>query len=146
MSLKTFLEKLLPFLYNAAERAFDDLEAEAQKDGINGSKIAQVIKNNLDADETTVTALIAQETGMDAVDVGAALQQIGEHYGITDGSIITYLQGELKKASGTLNWNGLVKTFGDIGAIVLSKGKITWETLALGVGQYIYDKYIKPKS
>jgi hypothetical protein len=145
MSIKSILEKLLPFLFSAAQKEYDKLNKESQTGLLHGLNIGQIIKENLDAAETDIVNIIVAKTGLDADEVGAALQEIGDHYGITDGSIITYLQTELKAAQNVLKWKGILNTFANIAAIVLSGGSLTWEKLAMGLLQFAYEKFVKPK-
>ncbi len=97
MGIKSILEKLLPFLYSAAQKEYDKLNAESQTGMLHGLNIAQVIKENLDAAETDIVNIIIAKTGLDEVTIGAALQQIAAHYNITDGQSSPTCKQSLKR-------------------------------------------------
>jgi len=145
MSLKSILESLFPFLFSAAAKTFDKLEDAAKEAGINGSLLSQIIKDNLDAAEEDIRKQFIKLTGLDEITVASVFEQIGEKYGISDGTIISYLQSLFKSAVSDEKFNSIANEVGVIAGIVLSGGKLTWLSLLAGLAEYIYRKFVKGK-
>ena len=146
MSLKTLLEKILPFLFTAAEKQWDALTKEQQAAILNGSGgFAQIIKNNLDLGEVELKQLISEKTGLPLDVVNATFDAIAKELNVSSDTVVVFIQASLKEAENTLNWNGLLTTIGSIAAIVLSGGSITWESLLMGLLQFAYKKFVQGK-
>jgi hypothetical protein len=143
MSIIDFLKKLFPFLASAAEKTFDDLEDAAKEAGINGSLFAQIIKENATAASTDVKNLIKAKLGLSDELLEALLIVIGQKYDVSSEHIIEYLQAEFATRTDDVLHSSFANEVASVAAIVLSKGKLTWLTLLMGVGEFIYRKYVK---
>jgi len=144
MSLISFLEGLLPFLVSAARKTFDKLEDSVKEAGINGSLFAQIIKENVDAAEADVNALLKEKLKLDDQQLQTLLAEIRVKYNVpTALSVTKFLQAKFYDVTDDILHNSLANEVAAVAAIILSKGKLSWLTLLMGVGEYIYRKFVK---
>ncbi len=143
MSIIDLLKKLFPFLVKAAEKAFNNLEEAAKTAGINGSLFAQIIKENVDAAESDVEALLKSKLGLTDTQYTLLVEAIAAKYSVKKENLILYLQTEFKTRTDDVLHSSLANEVFAAVAIVLSKGKLSWLTLAMGVGEFIYRKFVK---
>jgi len=143
MNILDLLKKLFPFLATAAEKTFDDLEDAAKEAGINGSLFAQIIKENTEAFEVDVENLIKAKLKLSDGQFALLMSVVSDKYGVSVSSLIPYLQAEFKNRTDDILHSSLANEIASLVAIVLSKGKLTWLTLLMGVGEFIYRKYVK---
>lgn len=144
MSIISFLEKLFPFLVSAARKTFDQLEDAVKEAGINGSLFAQIIKENVEAAETDVNNLIKDKLKLNDDQLQALLGEIRGKYNIPSAlSVTKFLQAKFYDVTDDILHNSLANEVAAVAAIILSKGKLSWLTLLMGVGEYIYRKFVK---
>lgn len=144
MSLLSILEKLFPFLFSAAKKTFDQLEDAAKDAGINGSLFAQIIKENSGAAVEDVRNLIKAKLKITDAQLSELETDIAAQYNIpTPETTIKVLQMKINNATSGILHNSIVNEIFAIAALALSKGKLTWLTLLMGVGEYIYRKFVK---
>lgn len=144
MSILSFLESLSPFLVSAARKTFDNLEDAVQEAGINGSLFAQIIKENVEATESDVNNLVKDKLKLNDDQLQALLGAIRAEYNIpTALSVTKFLQAKFYDATSDILHNSLANEVAAIVSIILSKGKLSWLTLLMGVGEYIYRKFVK---
>lgn len=135
------LKTLFPFLTSAAEKTFNQLESTIQTDGINGSLFAQIIKENVAATEADVKALIKAKLNLTDEQLSGLLTTLGISYK-TD-NVITYLQDEFTSKTDDILHSSFATEVAYFASIILSNGKLTWLTLLMGVGEYIFRKFVK---
>ncbi|MDB5288590.1 MAG: hypothetical protein JWR05_3539 [Mucilaginibacter sp.] len=148
MSLKTFLEKILPFLFDALQRAWDQLSTVQQSAITNSGLIGQLLKNNLTILGTDLVTLIVSKTGLTEQEVTDALLALAKTFGLTTDSLndaVSFLQGKLSSASSNEEWNGLLQIMLNAGGTFLSGGTLNWVSIAMGIGEWAYTNIIKPK-
>lgn len=144
MSIIDLLKKLFPFLVSAAERTFNNLEDAAKEAGINGSLFAQIIKENSEAASDDVKNIIKSKLGFSDAQLNDLLEALRQEYNIpTEDHIIEFLQMKVNNVTSGILHNSVVNEIFTVAALALSKGKLTWLTLLMGVGEYIYRKFVK---
>jgi len=141
------LKDLLPFLSSAAEKTFDQLEDSVKADGINGSLFAQIIKENTRAAASDVRNLIKAKLGLSTEQLSVLENEISSRYKLpSEDDAIAYLQSEFAKYTDDILHSSFANEVAALASIILSKGKLTWVTLLMGVGEYIYRRYVKGQS
>jgi hypothetical protein len=125
-------------LFKSAETHFTP---EDQAAILNGSMIPQIIKQNLDLGELAIIQLITTRIGMPPTEVQALLQGLYKQFNV---ATLSEYQNILKSSQGSV-WMGILETSAKILAIALSNGKLTWESLGLGLLQYAYNSFIAGK-
>jgi hypothetical protein len=146
MSLKTFLQKIFPFLFKAMQRSWNKLPKDQQDAIVKSGKIGQLIKTNLDIAGSKLITLIALETGLSEVTVGEILINLSKKFGNDTAyadSAAVYLQRKLMQASSDEEWNGLLTIILNAGATLLTGGALQWAQIAIGLGEWAYQKFIK---
>jgi len=147
MSLKTFLEKLFPFLFAAMQRTWDQLTPIQQSAITNAGQIGQLLKNNLDMLGDDLKVLIAKQTGLPDELIGNMLLSLAAKFGLTttsENDAIAFLQKKLNAAASDEEWNGLLTIILNAGGIILSGGSLNWAQIAIGIGEWAYHKFVKP--
>lgn len=147
MSLKTFLEGLFPFLFNAIEREFDKLPKSEQDQLIQSGQFGQIIKTEL---SNGYHAILTEATkiGIDGDTANSLLIALGGKIGITattGSDVIDRLQTQVNAGLQDSSWDALWTTVSGQLAIIIGGGAISWPTLALGLIEFVYTKFVKPK-
>jgi len=138
------LKEAFPFLSKAAERTFNDLEDAAKNAGINGSFFAQIIKENTSAAYDDVRNLVKAKLKLSDAQLTDLEEQLVVKYNIpTEKNVYEFLQGKFANATDDILHSSLANEVASLASIILSKGKLTWVTLLMGVGEYVYRKYVK---
>lgn len=144
------LESILPFLFNALKRAWDNLTSTQQQALVNSGVIGQYLKNNLTALGGDLVTAIANHTGLKVDVVESTLIQIATAFGCDPAAdidkAVAFLQAKLQGALNTPLWNGLLSTLLNVGGTILSGGTIDWLHVALGLGEYVYQQFVRPVS
>lgn len=141
------LESILPFLFSALKRTWDNLTSDQQKALTNSGIIGQYLKNNLTALGSDLVKAIASHTNLPESEVQSALLDIAGKFGLTTTEVdkaVAFLQAKLQEAEGTPLWNGILSTLLNVGGTILSGGTIDWVHVALGLGEYVFQTYVKP--
>jgi len=141
------LESILPFLFSALKRSWDNLTKVQQDALVNSGVIGQYLKNNLTALGGDLVTAIATHTGLPSDTVEGALIAIAKEFGLSTTSVneaVAFLQSKLQAAESTPLWNGLLSTLLNVGGTILSGGTVDWVHVALGLGEYVYQKFVKP--
>jgi hypothetical protein len=149
MSLKTFLEKLLPFLFDAVERAYDQLP-QAQKDAlVKSGQFGQIIKTELTAGYAAIVKAASDKLNLSPTEVDSLLLALAKEMSINTtapSAVIDYLQAKVNAGLTDSGWDSLWTTVSGQLAIIVAGGSVSWPTLALGLIEFVYQKFIKPKS
>jgi len=142
----SFLTKLLALIGHAFESLWKTTEDELEKlppdqkeAAITGSIIPQIIKNNLDIGETSLTGLIIDKTHLPVDVIEPLLQATYKEFNTAS---LSEYQNLLKSSTGA-KWMSLLEGAAKFIAGQLSGGKLTWESLGLGLIQAAYLKYVK---
>jgi hypothetical protein len=141
------LESILPFLFSALKRSWDNLTKVQQNALVNSGVIGQYLKNNLTALGSNLVTAIATHTALPASTVETTIISIAISFGYTGNEInqaTAFLQLKLQAAESTPLWNGLLSIALSVGATKLSGGTIDWLHVALGLGEYVYQQFVKP--
>lgn len=129
---------------DAAKKTFEELEDEVQDNGIDGSKFAEIIKHNTEAEVEYVDALLQSTLKATKEAYDNLMFELRVKYKIPEAlSVIRYFQIELHETTDNDLHNSKCNELSNIAAIILSKGKLSWLTLLMGVGEYIYRKFVK---
>lgn len=148
MSLKTLLEKILPFLFNAMQKAWDQLTQVQQSAITNSGLIGQLLKNNLTILGNDLVDLAVKETGLPVDTVTATLLALAAKFGCTTTDLntaVAYLQSKLSGAASDEEWNGLLTILLNAGGTLLSGGTLSWPSIAIGLGEWAYHNIIAKK-
>lgn len=142
-----FLESILPFLFNALKRAYDNMTTAQQQALVNAGMIGQLLKNNLSVLGSDLVTFIALKTGLPELDVSNTLLGLAKTFGLDTTDInaaVDFLQKKVSGAASDAEWNGLFTTILNAGATILSGGTIDWLHVALGLGEWVFQTFIKP--
>lgn len=146
--LVKILESILPFLFSALKRSWDNLTKDQQNAIINSGMIGQYLKNNLNALSGDLVAAIAKATGLPAATIESTLLALAVKFGYKSDDVdkaVTFLQDKLKNAASNEDWNGLLTIILNAGGTLLSGGSLDWVHLALGLGEFAYQKFVSPR-
>ncbi len=146
MNLKKILQKIFPFLFSALQRAWGKLPKDQQDAIVNSGQIGQIIKTNLQTSGANILTFIVLETGLSTETVNELVIALAEKLGhFTKDAIAAteFLKTKLKTASSDEEWNGLLTIILNAGATLLSGGVLQWAQIALGLGEWAYQKFIK---
>lgn len=142
-----FLESIFPFLFSALKRAYDNMTPYQQNALKNSGMVGQLLKNNLTALGTDLVTFISGKTGLSEQEVSDLLIALAKTFGLTTTSIndaVAFLQSKVSGAASDAEWNGLFQVILNAGATILSGGAIDWLHVALGLGEWVFQTFIKP--
>jgi|GEM_PF-2659561 len=146
--LTKILESILPFLFSALKRSWDNLNENQQQALVNSGVIGQYIKNNLTALSGDLVTAISTSTGLPSDVIEPTLITIAGELGLKTTSVddaVKHIQSLLTVAKGSTLWNGILQTALSVGATALSGGTLNWVHIGLGLGEYVYQTFIAPK-
>ena len=147
MSLKSIIESIFPFLFNAVERFFDKLPKDQQQALIQAGQFGQVIKKFLN-DGYQAIIDESEKLGIDSMTADKLLNDLGGKLGLTvkDGAdLIDQLQAKVNAGLQDSAWDNLWTSVSGQLAIIIAGGTINWPTLALGLIEFVYRKFVQPK-
>ena len=142
------LKVVLPFLKSAAEKSFKKLPKDQQQTLIKVSQMVEIIKQLGDGDINDALDKIFDITGFTANEVRAHLADYCEQHGYgvnKEAPIYQYFlairQDQVNRSGNALKslWSGM---FSVISATVSG---IDWQSLLMGLGEYVYRTYVKDK-
>lgn len=143
------LESVFPFLFGALKKSWDNLTTAQQQALVNSGMIGQFLKNNLTMLGTDLVNVIAKNTTLTPDQVTSTLIALAGTFGFTGNDLnqaVTFLQSKLQNASSDKEWNGLLNIILNAGATILSGGALDWVHVALGLGEWVYQQFIQPKT
>ena len=150
MSLKTIIEKVLPFLFSEVTKVWDNLPSDQQQALINSGQIGQILKEELNNGSQAVLNAIEQKTGIPAATAEAGLLSLASQLGFKVSSVdefISKLQAKINAGLSDPDWDSLWQSVTGVGAAILTGGTTNIVTAGIGLlsalGKLIYDKYIK---
>ena len=148
MSLKTFFEKLFPFLFDAIEREFDKLP-QSEKDAlVQSGQFGQIIKTELHNGYDAIVTAASQKIGLDKATVDNLLTSLAAKFKIdvnAPNELVDKLQEQVNKGLDDSAWDALWTTVSGQLAVILGGGAVSWPTLALGLVEFVYNKFVKGK-
>lgn len=148
-SIVKFLEGIFPFLFSALKRSYDSLSTAQQQALVNSGTIGQLLKNNLTAVGTDLATLVAKETGLTEQEASDTLIHLAATFGLTTtvlNDAVSFLQSKLTSAASNPEWNGILNIILNAGATFLSGGSLDWAHIAIGIGEWVFQTFIKPKA
>lgn len=147
--LLSFLESVFPFLMGALRKSWNSLSNTQQDALVNSGMIGQFLKNNLTMLGTDLVNVIAKNTTLSPDQVTNTLIALAAAFGFTGNDLnqaVSYLQSKLQNASSDKEWNGLLNILLNTGATILSGGALDWVHVALGLGEWVYQQFVQPKT
>src|ERR1700739_3106022 len=144
-----FLEGIFPFLFSALKRSYDSLSTAQQTALVNSGMIGQFLKNNLTILGDDLVNVVATQTGLTAQEVSDTLIHLATQFGLTTASVndaVAFLQKKLSSAASSSEWNGILTIILNAGATFLSGGSLDWAHIAIGIGEWVYNTFVKPKT
>ena len=147
MSILDFFKGLGKFfanLFKAAEKHIEDLDPETKKIGIDAAFFSQIIKENVEAAEADVNNLLKEKLHLTDEQLQGVFAIIRAKYNIPDAFTVTkWLQIKFHDITDDILHNSLANELFSVYAIEMSDGKLNWITLAMGVGEVLYRKFVK---
>lgn len=139
------IKTILPFLKAGAEKAYNALPFDAQQKLQDISKVVEAVKQLVVAGKDVTADVVAVATGVASGDVTNYLIAYAKSKGVDTGSLedaVAFIKNEASQANATglkSLWTGLFNVISE------EFSHIDWATLLFGVGQFVYDTYVKDK-
>lgn len=127
-------------LFESTKDAFNELPADEQQAIINGTKVAQIIKDNIGRGETYVIDVVALQLGISIDDATDLFQTLAKDLKLDH--VVSGIAEKIESGITDIAHNSLFQSIAQFAASYLSGGKVNWVTLALGVIEYAY-QYLK---
>lgn len=140
------LKDIFPFLRNAMEKFWDTLPDKTKEALIDAGHFGQILKMKYaEGYEAFVTA-ISDKLGMDRTATDAMLMNLAGKLGIDIKSpeqLFDALQDKVNAILDDSAWDNLWHSVTGQLQIIFTGGRMNWAQLAMGVIQFVYDKFIK---
>lgn len=127
-------------LFESTKDAFEQLPSDEQQAILNGTKVAQIIKDNLSRGETYVIDVIAVQLNISVDDAADLFQSLAKDLNVDQ--VVSGIADKVAQGLTDIAHNSLFQSIAQFAASYLSGGKVNWITLALGVIEYAY-QYLK---
>lgn len=127
-------------LFESTKDAFNNLPADEQQAILNGTKVAQIIKDNITRGETYVIDVVAIQCGISIDDATDLFQTLAKDLKLDQ--VVSGVAERIESGITDIAHSSLFQSIAQFAASYLSGGKVSWITLALGVIEYAY-QYLK---
>jgi len=139
------IKTILPFLKSAAQKGYDELPTEAQEQLKAVSKVVEAVKQLILAGKQFTSSDIAQLSGVDTSNVE---QYLIAYVKSKTGDTASFDEaiGYIKHYVDMGNTTGLKSLWSDLFHVIAEEfSHIDWRTLLYGVGQLVFDEFVKGK-
>jgi len=147
-SLLNFFSGLYHKLLGDLESDFNDLPKDEQDALIKGGQFGEIVKQNFRNGYHAVLADASHVLGLSEAQADELLVALGKKLGINSQygfATIDYLQSEFNKGLEDSSWDALWTTVSGQLQIILGGGKVNWVTVAIGLTEFVYQKFVKGK-
>lgn len=144
----SFLSKLIASIGHFFERlfkdtqdAFKELDPQQQDAILNGVKLSQIIKNNLDKTEDEIVSIVASELNISNDVATQLILFVGKNLGIDSPKVdlvIAWIKNKESVFLTDLQHNSLFESIAKFASVWLSTGKLDWVSLSMGLVEYAY--------
>lgn len=137
--------KVLPFLFPAVKREFENLPKEQQNGLIQAGQFAQIIKDHLHDGYDAIIHAAATQLGITDQEANHILTELAKKLGVDTGTpekLIDKLQSIVNKGLENSVWDNLWHSISGQLAIILSGGELDWGHVALGLIQFVYTEFV----
>ena len=138
----------LPFLKNALERFFDSLPEQAKKALKDSGKIAQVLKETYASGYEAFLVAIKDALNLDKEETDKIIMDLAKKLNIdvnAPNEFFDKLQEHINKIKEDSAWDGLWNSVATQLSILLSGGRFDFKALALGIVQWVFEKFVQKK-
>lgn len=137
---------VLPFLFSAIEKQYEKLPQD-QKDAIlKAGQFSQILKSSLSDGYAVIRIKESDALGITIEQVDTYTLALAKEMNIditAPGQLIDKLQAKVSAGLTDSSWDSLWTTVSGQLAIVMGGGSLSWPTLALGLIEFVYRKYVK---
>jgi hypothetical protein len=143
--LLSIIKTILPFLKDAAQRAYEQLPVEAQDKLKDISRVVEAVKQLYVAGQDITADGVAVLSGVASGDVEKYLITYAKSKGVDTDAIegaVAFIKKEADVSTDTGKkslWSGLFHIVAE------EFSHIDWRTLLMGVGQFVFDEFVKGK-
>lgn len=148
MKLLDILKDIFPFLRNAMEKFWDSLPDKTKEALIDAGQFGQILKMKYAEGYDAFVKAVAEKLGMDQAACDAMLLNLAGKLGIdvkAPEQLFDALQEKVNKILDDSAWDNLWHSVTGQLQIIFTGGRMNWAQLAMGVIQFVYDKFIKAK-
>lgn len=149
MSLITWLEKVLPFLFKAAKREWDSLPATEQNAILHGSGVLDILNTETGKLPAEVRAAITKKfPDLDEATLEKGLFELAHTFGLLPkendlDDCITLLQTYLSSQQG-VKWAAVIQSAANILAIIVAPAGTIFAKIGM-LMEYAYQTFFKKK-
>lgn len=146
-TLKSIFSILFPALLDSAEREFKKLPAPVQAALIQQGRLGQIIKLYYPEGLQAILEAARQELQLEPEVTNGLLHNLARKFNLeTPQELIDYLQTNTAEARlEDSAWDSLWTLISGQLQVIASNGQINWATVALGITEFIYRKFIRGK-
>lgn len=140
-----WIKDVLPFLKSAAQKAYEELPDDAQQKIQSISKVVEAVKQLINAGKDVTADIVATASGVEIGDVERYLITYAKSQGVDTDTLegaVAYIKGLSEQSTDTGKkslWTSLFHVIAE------EFSHIDWRTLLMGVGQLVYDEFVKGK-
>ena len=144
--LPAAIADLVKSIFNHTKKEWENLSEADQQGLINGSKLADLLKQTIGEAEETVVRTVATSLGVSESVTTAAILAVGKDLGIDTGKISDVqnkLADKAQEAVTDNQWNSLWQLVAQSAAQWFTSGKFNWASLSMGLLEFIYNEFVK---
>ena len=148
MSFKSILQAIFPFLFSALRREFDSRPEEDRMALINGSLFGQVLKDYSKQGYDAVVKAAFNVLGWPKETVDEVLMMLAQKKGVVIPSperFIEWIHGQELFLLDNSAYDDFFSSLAGQVAIILSKEKLDWTVIAVGLLEFAYRHSVKGK-
>ena len=148
MKLIDILKDIFPFLRSAMEKFWDSLPEKTKEALIDAGQFGQILKAKYEEGYHAFVAAVSDKLGIDQATTDTMLLNLAGKLGIdikAPEQLFDELQAKIDKILDDSGWDNLWHSVTGQLQIIFTGGRMNWAQLAMGVIQFVYEKFINKK-
>lgn len=144
--LPAAIANLVRSISNHTKKEWGNLSEADQQGLINGSKLADLLKQTIGEVEETVVRTVATSLGVSESVATAAILAVGKDLGINADKVWLVQNKLAEKAQEAVTdnaWNSLWQLVAQSAVQWFTQGKFNWQSLSMGILEFVYNSYVK---
>jgi hypothetical protein len=136
----------LSFWMTAAEKEFKKLPPDVQAALIEQGKFGQIVKKEYGRGVEAIKATAFNSLGMPPEVSGKILDELAAKFQLSDaGEFVDHVRETISNELDNSAWDSLWTVVTGQLQIIATDGKLNWATLAIGLTEFVYQRFIKGK-
>lgn len=139
---------IFPFLFNAMERFYEQLPQESKNALLESGQFSEILKQMYTEGYDAFVTETSTKLGLTKETIDSLLLGLAKKLNIdidAPNQLFDKLQALVNKGLEDSAWDNLWHSVASQLTIIISGGRFNWASLAMGIVQFVYEKFIQKK-